>query len=51
MHLPFQKVKKNIVWGMYTDWDNKKNKNKRKKNKYRQLTLFYLTNLYSAKKK
>ena len=31
MHLPFQKVKKNIVWGMYTDWDNKKNKNKRKK--------------------
>ena len=22
MHLPFQKVKKNIVWGSYIDWDN-----------------------------
>ena len=22
MHLPTQKVKKNVVWGRYRDWDN-----------------------------
>ena len=45
MHLPFQKIKKNIVWGSYIDWDNR-----HFFPLYKQFTLFYLTNLYSAKK-
>ena len=36
MHLPFQKVKKNIVWGRYIDWNN------RHFFLYGQLTLFLL---------
>ena len=43
MHLPFQKVNKQIVWGRYIDWDNR-----HFFRLYGQLTLFYLTNLYSA---
>ena len=47
MHLPFQKVKKNIVWGRYIDCDNR-----HFFPLSRQLTLFYqqVINLYSAKK-
>ena len=39
MLLAFQKVKENIVWGKYIDAFAL----------YRQLTLFYLTTLYSEK--
>ena len=46
MHWSSRKVKKNIVWGRYVDRSNSYFVPL-----YRQVTLFYLTNLYSAKEK
>ena len=42
MLLPFQKVKKNIVWGRYRDWDNRK-----KDIKLKVASLFYFGKNYT----